>query len=452
MKIIIVGCGKVGVSLAEHLYKEGHDVTVIDKHSEKLSMIAERIDVLTLEGNGASISTQREAGIRNTDLLIATTNSDELNLLCCLIAKKAGDCQTIARIRDPEYYSEMSYIRDELNLSMVINPEQAAAAEIARLVKFPSAIRIDTFARGKVELIKLIIPKDSKLNGMRLMDIEKTFKCKVLICLVERGDSVEIPHGDFVLNEGDKISFIAQHSVALQFFKSAGANVSSDIHSIMIIGGGKISYYVAKNLESTNISVKIIERDFARCNHLSERLPKAMIINGDGTDQKLLEEEGVDNVDAVCSFTGIDEENILLSLYVGSRTKAKLITKINRITFEDVISDMNLGSVINPTSVTSDNIVRYVRAMDNSKGSNVETLYKVAGGRAEVSEFRVRKESAIVGKPLSELNIKPSVIVACITKLGKASTPNGSSIIEVGDSVIVVSTETGLDDLEDILQ
>lgn len=450
MKIIIVGCGKVGTTLAEHLYKEGHDITIIDHNKEKLDVLADRIDVMGVVGNGASIKTQREAGVKSAEILIATTHSDELNLLSCLIAKKTGNCQTIARIRDPEYYSEMRYIRDELNLSMVINPEQAAADEIARIIKFPTAIKIDSFARGRVELIKLIITKDSKLDGMRLADIDQ--RRKILVCLVERGDEVSIPHGDFILREGDKISFIASHSDALHFFKSAGVVISNNIHSIMLIGGGKISYYVAKRLEDTSISVKIIERDFDRCNVLSEALPKAMIINGDGTDQKLLDEEGISDVDAVCSFTGIDEENILLSLYAGRHTDAKLITKIDRITFEEVISNMNLGSVINPTAVTSDNIVRYVRAMENSKGSNVETMYKVAKGKAEALEFRVKNQSQIVGKPLSELKLKPSVIVACITKSGKATTPNGQSVIEIGDTVIVVSTHTGLNDLEDILE
>ena len=453
MKIIIVGCGKVGTTLAEHLYREGHDITIIDKHNEKLTRISERIDVMGMEGNGASIITQREAGVEGSDLLIATTSSDELNLLCCLIAKKAGASHTIARIRDPEYYSEMRYIRDELNLSMVINPEQAAAAEIARIIKFPSAIKIDSFARGRLELIKLEIPKESKLDGMLLTEIEPQLHCKVLICLVERGEEVMIPHGDFKLSAGDKISFIASHKVAITFFKSAGAKISGNIHSLMLIGGGKVSYYVAKRLEDTNISVKIIERDASKCVMLSEMLPKAVIINGDGTDQSLLEEEGIGEVDCVATFTGIDEENILLSLYAAGKTEAKVITKINRITFEDVISDMNLGSIINPTGITSDNIVRYVRAMNNSMGSNVETLYKIASGRAEALEFRVSNDSAdIVGKPLMQLKLNPYVIIAAINRMGKAITPNGQSTIEIGDTVIVVSTKTGLNNLGDILE
>ena len=453
MKIIIVGCGKVGTTLAEHLYKEGHDVTIIDKQAEKLQRISDRIDVMGLEGNGASIAIQREAGIEDSDLLIATTNSDELNLLSCLIAKKAGTAHTIARIRDPIYYSEMRYIRDELNLSMIINPELAAAAEVARLVKFPTAIKVDTFAKGRVELIKFVIPKGSKIDGLRLTEIESKIHIKILICLVERAEEAMIPHGDYVIREGDKISFIADHSTALEFFKAAGATISGNIKSLMLIGGGKMGYYVAKRLMDTNISVKIIEQSFDRCNELSEALPKAVIINGDGTDESLLEEEGIGEVDCVATFTGIDEENILLSLYAAGKTKAKLITKINRITFEDVIFNMNLGSVINPTGITADNIVRYVRAMNNSMGSNVETLYKIASGRAEALEFRVTKDSTeIISKPLSSLRLKPDVIIACIIKNGRAITPNGSSIIEAGDTVIIVSTENGLKDLEDILE
>ena len=451
MKIIIVGCGKVGSTLAEHLNLEGHDITIIDKHGDKLKFLSERIDVLGVEGNGASISTQREAGVQNSDILIATTNSDELNLLCCLIAKKAGNCQTIARIRDPEYYHEMRYIRDELNLSMVINPEQAAAAEIARIIKFPSAMKVDTFAGGRVELIKISIPEGSKLDGLQLLEMEKNLRCKVLICTVERGEELLIPHGDFTLKAGDIVSFIAPHQVALSFFKAGGANISGSVRSIMLIGGGMVSYYAAKRLEETKISVKIIERDFERCQRLSEMLPNAVIINGDGTDKQILDEEGIGVVDAVGNFTGIDEENILLSLYEKGMTKAKLLTKINRITFEEVIAGLNIGSIINPNSITSDYIVRFVRALNNSKGSNVETLYKIAQGRAEALEFIVKDDSKVVGKPLMELNLKHDVIIACITRGNKVITPGGHSVIETGDSVVIVSAKPGLKDLEDIL-
>ena len=451
MRIIIVGCGKVGATLAEQLDQEGHDITIIDKHWDKLKYLSDRIDVLGIEGNGASISVQKEAGVQDADILIATTNSDELNLLCCLIAKKAGNCQTIARIRDPEYYNEMKYIREELNLSLVINPEQAAAAEVARIIKFPSAMKVDIFARGRVELIKISVPQGSELDGIALSDIEPKLHCKVLICIVERGEELLIPHGDFTLRAGDMISFIASHSVALSFFKASGANIANTVKSIMLIGGGKLSYYVAKLLEDTKISVKLIEQDFGKCENLSEMLPQAVIINGDGTQAELLDEEGISVVDAVCNFTGIDEENILLALYEKGISKAKLLTKINRINFEEVIAGLDIGSIINPNSITSDYIVRFVRALNNSKGSNVETLYKIAQGRAEALEFRVRENSKVVGRTLQELDLKPNIIIACITKGNKVIIPNGQSVIEEGDLVIVVSVERGLNDLEDIL-
>ena len=451
MKIIIVGCGKVGSTLAEHLYEEGHDITVIDRHPDKLSILSDRIDVLGVPGNGASIVTQREAGVLESDILIATTQSDELNLLCCLIAKKAGNLQTIARIRNPEYYKESQYIRDELNLSMVINPEQAAAAEIARIIKFPSAIKVDTFARGRVELIKLIIPKDSVLDGMRLKQMDSKLHCKVLICMVEREEETIIPHGDFILREGDVISFIAPHITAISFFKAAGVKMTGNIKSIIFVGGGNVCYYAAKLLEETKISVKIIERDFDRCKELSEMLPKAIIINGDGTDTKLLDEEGIGEIDAIGNLTGIDEENILLSLHAGAVTNAKVLTKINRITFEDIISKLNIGSVINSNSITADNIVSFVRALNNSQGSNVETLYKIGGGSCEALEFRVRSDKRVVGKPLLQLKLKPTVIIACIVKNDRTVTPDGQSVIENGDTVIVVSRERGLKDIEDIL-
>ncbi len=451
MKIIIVGCGKVGSTLAEHLYQEGHDITIIDKQWDKLKYLSDRIDVLGVEGNGASVAAQREAGVQDSDILIATTNSDELNLLCCLIAKKAGNCQTIARIRDPEYYNEMRYIRDELNLSMVINPELAAAAEVARIIKFPSAMKVDTFANGRAELIRISVPEGSKLDGIRLSDIDAKLHCKVLICTVERGEELHIPHGDFTLNAGDIVSFIASHSVALSFFKASGATISNNVRSIIIIGGGMMSYYVAKRLEETKIGVKIIEQDFAKCQKLSEMLPQAVIINGDGTDKKLLDEEGIGVVDAVGNFTGIDEENILLSLYEREMSKAKLLTKINRITFEEVIAGLDIGSIINPNSITSDNIVRFVRALNNSKGSNMETLYKIAQGRAEALEFRVKDDSKVVGKPLMELRLKPNILIACIIKGNQVNIPNGQSVIEKSDLVVIVSIEKGLNDLEDIL-
>ncbi len=347
MKIIIVGCGKVGTTLAEQLNRENHDITLIDTNEEAIQNISDSADVMGVTGNGAVYQVQMEAGIQDADLLIATTNSDELNMLCCLIAKKAGNCHTIARIRNPEYSSEIRYIREELNLSLAINPELAAAREIARLLRFPSAIKIEPFAKGRIELLKFLIPEHSLLNDMRVMDVVNRLKSNVLICVVERGNDVVIPDGNFVMKKGDKISFIASHQESADFFKKAGVD-NNIVKSAMFVGGGKLTHYLCRLLEDTKIKIKIIERDEERCRQLSELLPKAMIIHGDGTDEQLLLEEGIRQTEAFASLTGFDEENIMLSLYASSQSKAKLITKVNKIAFENVINSLNLGSLIQP--------------------------------------------------------------------------------------------------------
>ena len=451
MKIIIVGCGKVGATIAEQLNSEGHDITIIDQDASAIQAITESIDVMGMTGNGAVYPVQMEAGIQEADLLIATTNSDELNMLCCLIAKKAGNCHTIARIRNPEYSSEIRFIREELNLSMAINPELAAAREISRLLKFPSAIKIDTFAKGRVEILKFKIPESSALHQMKVHEVMPKTGCSVLICAVERGEDVVIPNGDFALQSGDKVSIIASPSESIKFFRQVGIENNS-ARSVMLVGGGRISYYLAKMLRDTPIKITIIEKDYERCRMLSEELPHVSVIHGDASDQQLLQEEGIRQTDAFASLTGFDEENIMLSLYAASQSKAKLITKVNRIAFENVIGSMNLGSVIYPKLITADTILQYVRAMQNSLGSNVETLYKIVANRAEALEFRVGKESPLIGIPLENLDLKPNLLVACINRGGRILTPRGRDSMEAGDTVIIVTTNTGLNDLKDILR
>lgn len=452
MKIIIVGCGKVGTTLAEQLNRENHDITLIDTNEEAIQNISDSADVMGVTGNGAVYQVQMEAGIQDADLLIATTNSDELNMLCCLIAKKAGNCHTIARIRNPEYSSEIRYIREELNLSLAINPELAAAREIARLLRFPSAIKIEPFAKGRIELLKFLIPEHSLLNDMRVMDVVNCLKSNVLICVVERGNDVVIPDGNFVMKKGDKISFIASHQGSADFFKKAGVD-NNIVKSAMFMGGGKLTHYLCRLLEDTKIKIKIIERDEERCRQLSELLPKAMIIHGDGTDEQLLLEEGIRQTEAFASLTGFDEENIMLSLYASSQSKAKLITKVNKIAFENVINSLNLGSLIQPKMLTAEIILQYVRAMQNSMGSsNIETLYKIAADKAEALEFRVKEGSPVLGIPLEKLKLIDNLLVACINRGGTIITPRGKDTVEAGDTVIVVTTHTGLNDLTDILR
>lgn len=450
MKIIIVGCGKVGTTLAEQLNRENHDITLIDCDSEALQSISDSTDVMSVTGNGAVYQVQMEAGIKEADLLIATTNSDELNMLCCLIAKKAGNCHTIARIRNPEYSAEINYIREELNLSLAINPELAAAREIARLLRFPNAIKIELFAKGRIELLKFLIPKDSILDRMKVMDVVSRLKSNVLICAVERGDDVVIPDGNFEMRGGDKISFIAPHADCADFFRKAGIE-NNTVNSAMFVGGGKLTVYLAKALADTKIKIKIIEQDEERCRILSEILPHAMIIHGDGSDQKLLLEEGIRQTEAFASLTGFDEENILLSLYAASQSRAKLITKVNKIAFENVINALNLGSVIYPKMLTADIILQYVRAMQNSMGSNIETLYKIVADKAEALEFRVRGDSPVLGIPLEKLRTRNNLLVACINRNGRIIMPRGKDTLEAGDTVIIVTTHTGLNDLKDIL-
>lgn len=452
MKIIIVGCGKVGTTLAEQLNRENHDITLIDTNEEAIQNISDSADVMGVTGNGAVYQVQMEAGIQDADLLIATTNSDELNMLCCLIAKKAGNCHTIARIRNPEYSSEIRYIREELNLSLAINPELAAAREIARLLRFPSAIKIEPFAKGRIELLKFLIPEHSLLNDMRVMDVVNRLKSNVLICVVERGNDVVIPDGNFVMKKGDKISFIASHQESADFFKKAGVD-NNIVKSAMFVGGGKLTHYLCRLLEDTKIKIKIIERDEERCRQLSELLPKAMIIHGDGTDEQLLLEEGIRQTEAFASLTGFDEENIMLSLYASSQSKAKLITKVNKIAFENVINSLNIGSLIQPKMLTAEIILQYVRAMQNSMGSsNIETLYKIAADKAEALEFRVKEGSPILGIPLEKLKLIDNLLVACINRGGTIITPRGKDTVEAGDTVIVVTTHTGLNDLTEILR
>ena len=450
MKIIIVGCGKVGVTLADKLNGENHDIVLIDLNAEKLRAITDSIDVMGVAGNGAIYQTQIEAGIQEADLMIATTNSDELNMLCCLIAKKAGNCHTIARIRNPEYSSEIHYFQEELNLSLAINPELAAANEIAKLLRFPSAIKIDTFAKGRLELLKFRIPERSSLDGMKILEVGQKLRCNVLICVIERGRQVIIPDGNISLQVGDKISFIGSHKDSMDFFRKVGV-ATNGVQSVLIVGGGRVTYYLARLLQDTKIKLKIIERDLARCQELTELLPEAKIIHSDGSDQQLLLEEGISQADAFASLTGFDEENIMLSLYAATKSNAKLITKVNRIAFEDVIDSLNLGSIIYPKLITADSILQYVRAMQNSLGSNIETLYKIADDQVEALEFRVGKDAPMIGIPLEKLRLKRNLLVAGISRNRKSIMPRGKDTLEPGDSVIIVTANKGLKDLKDIL-
>ena len=402
-------------------------------------------------GNGASINTLIEAGIETADILIAVTASDELNLLCCLIAQKTGHCQTIARVRNPIYSKEIGFIKKRLGVSMIINPELAAAQEISRLLRFPSAIKIDTFARGRVEMLKFKVMPEFGLDGMSISRITETFRCDILFCAIENKNSVSIPGGDHIIHDGDLVSILATPQNAASFFSKIGLKTNQVKNTIMV-GGGTISFYLALALLDMKIDVKIIEKDKQRCEVLSDLLPNATIINGDGTDRSLLLEEGLPQAESFISLTNMDEENVFLALFAKTISSAKLVAKVNRLAFDDVIDNLDIGSVIYPKYITADYILQYVRAMQNSIGSNVETLYHILDNQAEALEFAIHENSPVIGIPLSDLNLKKNLLVCCLIRHGKVRIPRGQDTIQVGDTVIIVTTNKGLRDIRDILE
>lgn len=450
MKIIIVGCGKVGKTLAEELNKEDNEVTVIDRRYAEVESLSNKFDVMGVVGNGASYKTQMEAGIEKADILIAVTGSDELNLLCCLIAKRAGNCQTIARVRNPEYSEEIGFVKGALGLAMTINPEFAAAQEIARVLRFPSAIKIDTFAKGRVEMLKFRVPGESRLNGMLVMNIAPKLGADVLVCAVERDGEIFIPKGDFRLQEKDVVSIIAGPKKASDFFKKIGIE-THQVKDTMIVGGGNTAYYLAKLLQPMGIGIKLIEQNEERCNLLSELLPKAQIIHADGSEQIVLIEEGVGQAEAFVALTNIDEENVMLSLFARSQTTGKIATKINRMDFDRVIKELDLDTTVYPKKITALYILQFVRAMKNSIGCNVETMYRILDDKAEALEFVVKDSSELPGIPLEKLKIKENTLVACIIRGRQIIIPRGKDEMRVGDSVVVVTTTLGLKDIRDVI-
>lgn len=451
MQIIIVGCGKVGRTLVEELSGEDHNIVVIDEKEDKVKSITDELDAMGIVGNGVSYQVLQEADIAHTDLLIAVTGSDEQNLLCCVVAKKAGNCKTIARVRNPIYNNEIEFLRKELGLAMVINPELTSATEIARIFQFPSAVKIDSFSKGRIELLHFRITKDCLLNNYELLNIRTALKCDVLVCIVNRGGEVLIPKGDFVFREGDFAAIVASPSNANDFFKKIGIGTGR-VHNAMIVGGGTIAFYLARRLLSIGIQTKIIEQDPVRCEHLSELLPRATIICGDGTDQHLLIQEGLPQADGFAALTGLDEENILLSLYAKSISRAKVVTKVNRINFSSVLSDLTLDSITYPRLLTADHIIKYARSMNESLNSNVENLYKLEEGKAEALEFYIKEDSKVTGTALEKLQIKKNILVCCINRGGKVIIPGGQDELKVGDSVVLVLTHSRLHDIKDILE
>ncbi|MBR1854897.1 MAG: Trk system potassium transporter TrkA [Lachnospiraceae bacterium] len=450
MQIIIVGCGKVGSALVQRLSTEDNNICIVDTDPGIVHELAAECDVMGIVGNGASYSILVEAGIESADLLIAMTVSDELNLLCCVIARKASKCHTIARVRNPMYNPEHQFLQKELGLSMIINPEQTAAREIADILCFPGAIGIDHFSRGRVEMIRFRIPVDSPLDNTALKELGSKINRQFLICAVSREESVRIPDGNFVLRGGDVISIITTRRNAIEFFRKINMKTTS-VKNTMIVGGGKISLYLAQILETLGISVKIIERDAERCKELAELLPEAIIIHGDGSEESVLQEERIETMDSFVALTNLDEENILLSLLAKKKVKRKVVAKINRLQLNEVIHNLDMDSVVYPKLSTAQQILRYVRATQNSIGSNVQTLYRLYDDRVEALEFNVAENPKLTGIPLRELQLKPGILIGCITRNNEVIVPDGQTCILPGDLIIVVTTILGLQDAQDIL-
>ena len=450
MNIIIAGDGKVGSTLARQLSAEGHDVTLIDSDARVLNASIERYDLMGVHGNCASKAVLLQAGVKDADLLIAATSADEINLLCCTTAHGINPkLHTIARIRNPEYTNQIHEMRHIFALSLSVNPEKQAAAEIERLLKYPGFLRRDSFAKGRAEIVELRIDSKSKLCNVSLIEMNSIVKCKVLVCAVLRGGNAIAPNGNFVLREGDRIFVTAPTNNLATLLKNLGI-VTRRVRSVILCGGGRVSYYLASLLEKDGMSVQIIESDRERCTELAALLPETSIIHGDGTDQDLLNSQGLSNCDALVTLTGVDELNMIVSLYGISQSVPLVITKLSRLDNRNIIDSLSLGRVVCPKELCCNTIVRYVRAMQKQTGAAL-SIHSIADGQAEAVEFLVDKNTRNCGVPLKQLKLKANVLVAMISRGSMTEIPNGDSCFRQGDAVVVVTSGRGvLRDLNDI--
>ena len=451
MRIIIVGCGKIGTTIIASLVNEGHDVVAVDDNPDIIADITNTYDAMGVCGNGADCETLAEAEVEKAELFVSVTGSDELNMLSCFIARRMGAKHTIARIRNPEYNdSSLGFLCQQLDLSVSINPELLAAQELFNMLKFPSAVNVETFSGQSFEIVELRLKADSPLIGMKLLELRKRYQAKFLVCVVQRGEDVYIPDGNFELKSGDKIGLTASPLEIQKLLKMLGI-LQKKARNVMILGASRTAYYLAKLLTGSGNSVKIIEKDRERCEEFCNSLPGAVIICGDGAEPELLLEEGLGSVDAFVALTGMDEENILLSFFANAQNVPKVIPKVNRNELSSMAEKLGLDSMVSPQKMVSDVLTRYARALQNSLGSNVETLYKIMDGKAEALEFNVQPDFRFLEVPLKEMKLKDNVLVAGIVRGRKTIIPVGDDVIRSGDRVIVLSTEHRLHDLSDII-
>lgn len=451
MRIIIVGCGKIGNTIVSSLVSEGHDVIAVDDDPDAIADITNTFDVMGVCGNGADCETLNEAEVEKAELLVAVTGSDEMNMLSCFIAKRMGAKHTIARIRNPEYNdSSLGFLCQQLDLSVSINPELLAAQELYNILKFPSAVNVETFSGRSFEIVEIRLKQDSPLVGMKLLELRKRYQAKFLVCAVQRGDKVYIPDGSFELQSGDKIGLTASPVEIQKLLKMLGI-LQKQARDVMILGASRTAYYLAKMLAAGGNNVKIIERDRERCEEFCNTLPGAVIICGDGAEPELLLEEGLSSMDAFVALTGMDEQNILLSFFANAQNVSKVIAKVNRNEISSMAEKLGLDCMVSPQKMVSDVLTRYARALQNSLGSNVETLYKIMDGKAEALEFNVQPDFKFLEIPLKDMMLKPNILIAGIIRGRKTIIPAGNDVIHAEDRVIVLSTEHRLHDLSDIM-
>jgi trk system potassium uptake protein TrkA len=451
MNIAIIGQGKIGRLLTEHLAKENHNIIIIDDKKSVVDEMVNQFDVKGYVGNGASYTTQVEAGIKKFDLLIACTSTDEVNILCCLVAKKLNIQQTIARIRNPDYATQAQIMSNELGINLTLNPDLDTAHEITRLLRFPSALKVETFSNGQAELVEIKIDKDSPFNNRSLIGIHEKYALQILVCAVKRNNDVIIPNGNFILEEGDNVYLTAASKQLEKSFKKLKL-IKNRLKNIMIIGGGRISYYLSKILIDDGFNVKIIESNLDTCNILSDLIPNATIINGDGTNQRLLLEEGIETTDAVVTLTGNDETNIIISTFAKSLGCEKVITKVNNSNYDLILTKLGLDTIVSPKEIFANNIIRYVRGMQTSRSNEFKTLYRLVGNRVEASEFTISKASFFTSRPIKDLNIKHNYLLAAIIRKNTVIIPSGKDTLEPADNVVIVTNDASVIDVKDIFE
>lgn len=449
MNVVIVGAGKLGENVAKHLSGENHNIVIIDQNRSFVEDLVNVNDVKGLCGNGTIVETLLDAEANKADVFIAVTNSDETNILSCLVAKKLGAKKTIARVRDPEYAKQVSWMSKELGLSFTINPELEAAKEISRIFKYPVADKVETFANGRVDLVEFKIDKASPLNGMKLIDFRSKYQMKVLFCIVKRGEYVTIPNGEFKLLENDIVYITAEAKEMANFFRKFKL-IKETIKSTMIIGGGMISHYLASELIEFGFKVIIVEKDKEVCSELSASFPNVLVINGDGNDQKILLEEGIDKINSVITLTGIDETNILISTFAQSLNVPKVITKVNNNYYSLICNKLGLNCIIDPKEIASSNMIRYVRGLEGGLDSDFKSLHRLVNDQVEALEFVISKKTKFTNIPISKLTIKNNILLAAIIRQNRVIIPSGNDYLEQNDSIVIITPKTRIKDLEDI--